>query len=300
MCRVFATITVFVVGFPAVAGAQKDPNFVAPTKDKKAANSVEWSASAQAGFALSTGNTEQTLLSAGARVSRKKGFNKLQFGASAQYARSTTVQAVDSNDDNTADTLVENTQTTAQSWALDARYDRFLTKYNSLYITALVSGDEPAGKDFVGGGQTGYSRQLYKDDTHQVVGEVGYDFSYENLVAGDGVSIHSGRLFAGYTGKLTETTGITLSVETLFNVNTLNIEVPQMSDSGGAQASPFDDTRATVKGGLTTVLFKDISLNIGFTAKYDRFPAFLSISNVPKRADKFDATTKASLIVSFL
>lgn len=281
MRKVLGTITIIALISPAAAEAQQDPNFVAPVKDKKASSkAVEWNASAQAGLVVTTGNTEQTVLSAGAKGSRKQGFNKLQLDGSVQYTRTDGVE-------------------TARAWEAKARYDRFLTAHNSLYVTALVSGDKLAGKDIVGGGQAGYSRQLYKNETHEVVGEAGYDFSYENFTdppggSGGSVSIHSGRLFAGYVGKLTSDTSLSTSAEVLMNVNSLDIDDGMGST---AEASAFEDLRATFKADLTTQVFGDrLSFNFGFVAKYDNFPAFVEAG----RADELDTTTKASLIFNFL
>ncbi|MEM9492632.1 MAG: DUF481 domain-containing protein, partial [Myxococcota bacterium] len=144
MSKLFGTITVLIIMMPALASAQKNPVFVGSEKPKEEAQAVEWKASAQAGLFVATGNTEQTVVSAGAAVSRKQGYNKLQMNGSVSYARTTLVVAEDTDDDGTSDTLNEQTQTTAQAWEVKARYDRFLTENNSLYISALVSGDEPA------------------------------------------------------------------------------------------------------------------------------------------------------------
>ena len=279
MRKVLGTITVIALISPAAAEAQKDPNFVTSVKDKEASTKgeVEWKASAQAGLVVTTGNTDQTVISAGAKGSRKQGFNKLQLEGAVQYSRTNGVE-------------------TARAWETKARYDRFLTANNSLYITALLSGDKLAGKDVVAGGQAGYSRQLVKDEKHEVVGEVGYDFSYENFTnpPGGSVSIHSARLFSGYVGKLTTDTGFSTSVEVLMNVNALDIN----DGAGGTvEASAFEDLRATFKADLTTRLLGDLlSFNFGFVAKYDNFPAFVG----GNRAEELDTTTKATLIFNFL
>src|SRR5690606_22723618 len=120
------------------------------------------------------------------------------------------------------------TQTTTRSWLVKGRYDRFLTENNSLYGIAAASADRPAGKELVGNGQVGYSRQLYQDHIHLLVAETGYDFTYEDLVAHDGQAIHSIRVFGGYTGKLSEDTGLEGSVEALFNVNSLDTPVGEV------------------------------------------------------------------------
>ena len=92
--------------------------------------------------------------------------------------------------------------TTTNNWQTKARYDRFFTANNAGYASAQAAADRIAGKSFAGGGQIGYSRQLYKSDVHVCVSELGYDYSYERYVAQpdraiDPVSIHSARAVRG-------------------------------------------------------------------------------------------------------
>jgi hypothetical protein len=71
--------------------------------------------------------------------------------------------------------------TTTNNWLTKARYDRFFTANNSGYAAGQAAADRIAGKSFAGGGQVGYSRQLYKNDRPPCVSELGYDYSYETL-----------------------------------------------------------------------------------------------------------------------
>ena len=76
-----------------------------------------------------------------------------------------------------------NEVTTTNNWQTKARYDRFFTANNAGYASGQAAADRIAGKSFAGGGQIGYSRQLYKSDVHLCVSELGYDYSYERYVA---------------------------------------------------------------------------------------------------------------------
>ena len=282
----------------ASAGDPKDPKFEYGKQEE--VKKAEWKASAQAGVISTTGNSRATSGGAGAKASRKAGNNKLSMEAMGAYARSSILIAVDDGDG-----IIENgevtrsTSTTTRAWAFKGRYDRFLTKHNSLYATASVSGDKPAGKEFVGGGQFGYSRQLFKSAKHEVVAEAGYDFSYENPVVGDGVSIHSGRFFVGYEGALTKDTGLTGSLESLHNVNTL--------DTSTGEVSAFEDTRINTTLAITTKVFEDISFRFGFTSKWDNAPSARPLIGGLPYADgysplayKHDTKTEATLIINFL
>lgn len=280
----------------------QDPKFA--YKDKKKVigkvNGIEWKGAAQAGALLTTGNSNTTTLSAGAMVSRKTKDNKFLVQAKGALARSDLF--IDSNGDGLLSQMeFENpdTQVSTQSYLLEGRYDRFLTPKNALYVQASVFADEPAGKNVVGGGQVGYSRSLYSDKKQEVKVEIGYDFSYENQVGPEpGVSIHSVRVFAGYTGKVTKDTSVGVNTEALFNVNEL--------DAPTGTVKPFRDARVNSQLELKTKLLENISFSFRLSSKYDNAPAFrapLPIafeSGFRPLADKLDVLTEASLIVNFL
>jgi hypothetical protein len=87
----------------------------------------------------------------------------------------------------------------------------------------------------------------------------------------DPVSIHSARVFVGETLSLTKETGVTASVEALFNLNKENKAINVNDGTVGVKA--FKDTRVNSKAALTTSLFKSLSFSFGFTLKYDQNPA---------------------------
>jgi hypothetical protein len=296
---VVPAILVLVAAGPARA---EEPKFAygdrAELKDVK---DVVWKAAVQAGMILTTGNSRTTTISATASASRKSGANKLALEGGAAFARSTVYFAQDLDGNGTIDNdaeILEDAQTTTQAWIVKGRYDRFLTEHNSLYASATAGADEPAGKQFVGGGQVGYSRQLYVDDKHEVVAEVGYDFTYENPVVGPGVSIHSARVFAGYKGKLTPDTGVEAAIEALSNFNSL--------DTAAGEVESFEDTRINGLTKLTTKVWENVSFGFSFGLKYDHAPSPRPPLGIPYAAgfvplaDELDTKTEVSLIVNFL
>ena len=287
-----------------IAHAQ-DPSFSNASDEeleelKKGAKGAEWKAGALAGLILTTGNARTTTASAGAKVSLKEDNNKFQLELGGAYARSSLFLADDANGNGTIEDgeYERLSQTTARSFEAKARYDRFLSDNDALYLSAQGLINEPAGKDFVGGGQVGYSRTAYTSDRHSLVVEAGYDYSYEKPSVGDGFSNHSLRGFAGYEGKLTEDAGFDASIEGLFNVNEL--------DTPTGPADRFEDARVNSKVSLTTKLFEDISFRFGFEARYDNvpspLPAFSSpfVSGFVPEAQKLDTKTEATLIINFL
>jgi hypothetical protein len=287
---------------PQTARAQPDPKFeMGKRDDVKGIKDVEWTAKGEAGAVATTGNSRTTTLTGGANVTRKGIDTKLDAQLTATFARATTRTATDDDGDGSisAGELSSSTATSAESAAGKLRFDRYFSDLDSVYVAVLGAVDRPAGKQFQGGGQAGYSRSLYKTEQHQALVELGYDLSYLRLTAGDSTTIHSLRAFAGYKGKLTAETVVESSLEALFNANTLTF--------GNRQASPFEDTRLNGSIAVTTSLSSKLSLSASFLARFDNFPAPLAkIGSLPFSAgfepasDKLDTTTRLALIIKFL
>jgi hypothetical protein len=297
MRRIVFAFVLVVCAQPAFAD---DPKFVFGKKDDlKDVKAVEWSATAEAGLVVTTGNSETRTITAGLKASRKDGDNKLSIEGSAAYARATVRQLNDMNGNGMIDDPSEIqsvTSTTAETFAGKLRYDRFLTEFDSLFVAALAARDLPAGKESVFGGQLGYSRRLYKSKEIEAVGELGYDFSRENLVVGEPIAIHSARLFVGYKHTLTEGTSLDTSVELLTNLNHETLPT-------GKDGSAFKDTRVNAKFAVVSKLAKNLSVQTAVEIHYDNRPGPLAIKNlamgfVPE-AEALDTIVKASLIYVF-
>jgi hypothetical protein len=268
--------------------------------DVKDVKEVEWNAAAEAGIVFTTGNSETTTATGGLKASRKTGANKLSIEGSATYAKSGLLVLNDLNGNGTVDGAEEITTVdtvTAETLAGKLRYDRYLTELNSLFIAALASRDVPAGKEAVFGGQLGYSRSFYKSDTANTVGEFGYDFSRENLVApGPAMSIHSLRAFVGHKATMTPGAEIDTSMEVLTNLNTVNMPT-------GKDGSIGQDTRINAKLAISAKIGQNLAFATSIEAKYDHLPGPLAIKNlamgfVPE-ASRLDTIMKGSLIYTF-
>jgi hypothetical protein len=284
------------------ADAQAPPTFEAGKKEEiKDVKTVEWTAKGEAGLVATTGNSRTTTITGSANVTRKDKDNKLEASADGAFSRATVRIAADTNGNGAIDPneLSTSTATAAENAKIKLRYDRYLTELDAMYAAALAGFDHAAGKDFQGGAQLGYSRGLYKTKVHEVLGEVGYDYTYLKLATGDTASIHSARGFVGYKGKLAETTALEASLEGLFNLNTVTI--------GDRQAGFFKDARLNGMVGVTTSLSTKLSLSASFTVRYDNFPAPLAkFGGLPYApgfeplADKVDTITKVTVIMKFL
>lgn len=299
MLRTSVVVAALAAGSPAYAQpAFEKAGNAADVKDVK---EVDWTAKAEAGLVSSTGNSRTTTVTGSADIVRKDKDNKVELTVNGTYARATTRTATDANGDGAIGPgeIGSATAVSAENALTKLRYDRYLTPLDALYAAALAGLDKPAGKDFQGGFQVGYSRGLYKTETHEVLGEVGYDLSYVSLAAGSSSTIHSARAFVGYKGKVKEETAVEASLEALFNGNTVTY--------GMREATAFKASRLNAMIGVTTALSSKISLSASLTAKYEQFPAPLpKIGTLPfaagfePAADKLDTLTKLSLIVKFL
>jgi hypothetical protein len=283
------------------ASAQPDPKFVfGKPEEVEKVKQVEWSALGEAGLVVTAGNSETVTVSAGLKLSRKTGKNKLAAEGSVTYARSGVRVLADGNANGTVDNEDEirtESTTTAETFAGKLRYDRFLTRSNSLFVAALASRDVPAGKEAVLGAQAGYSRQLYKTKRHEAVAELGYDYAHEDLTLGEGASIHSVRVFGGYKGELTAGTAIEASAELLTNL--VEVKLPTMKDGRVGR-----DTRLNTRLAASSKIGGSLAIQTSLELKYDHRPGPLAIKNlamgfVPE-ASRLDTILKASLIYTFL
>lgn len=286
---------------------------------------VEWKVQSKGGFVMTSGNSQATNVNFGVNGSRKQGNNKLELDAGVAYGRSKNLVAT-TDDTGVIQSVDRQAVTSTNNWATKGRYDRFLSENNVVYASTQWAGDKIAGKTVFGGGQVGYSRQLRKDKWNLVLAELGYDFSYERYVQQTGktidpVTIHSARVLVGETLSLTSATGLTASVEALFNLNKETNALNANTD-GKPGVDPFHDTRINGKLGISTNLFKKLSLGVSFTIKYDQNPAPRPVPSVVvlpagttlppgttisfptayqpwEFADKVDTLTEVTLLYSF-
>jgi hypothetical protein len=280
--------------------AADDPKFVYSSHDDvKGVKGVEWTATAEAGLVLTTGNSETTTATGGFHVSRKTGKNKFALEASGAYAKSGLRVPLDTSGNGMIDDaseIVTAESITAETLQGKARYDRFLSAYNSLYIAALASRDVPAGKQLAAGGQLGYSRQLYKSKTAETVAELGYDFSHERLVDASSNEIHSARAFIGHKGSVTAGCDLDLSLELLTNLN--HEDLPTHKDG-----SPLQDTRVNLRFAVSAKIGRNLAIQTSIETKYDHRPGPLPIKDlapsfVPEAAP-LDTILKLQLIYAF-
>ncbi len=246
-----------------------DPKF-AYGKAADVAKLPPWAASVTAGFGMTTGNAQSVNFTGAGMVSHRFGDSDLlAFDATVAFQRSTVQTAVDVNADGviTPDEVLDITQSVSEAWGTRLRYDHFFDPVNGVYGLVLAGGDIPAGKQFVGSAQAGYTRVLFRTATSELVGEAGLDYSYQRYVVGDPNSINFAavRAFLGYLGNPTPDLSYNASIEYLGNLTEQNTPT--------GRVGAFGDNRAVGKLGVTWKIFGDGSLGFRFRALYDSAPA---------------------------
>lgn len=282
---------------------------------KPAAKDPSWAAQAKGSLLVTSGNSQSRSAILGASCSHHAGAFKLSLDGQLAYGRSSTLVPVfDPANPMLLVGIGRQESTTTNQWQARARDDYFFTENNAAYLLGQIGADKIAGKELAGGAQAGYSRQVYKDEHHLAVAEIGYDFSYEKYAAQPGreidpVQIQSARLFVGEQLTVSSDTGVNASVEALFNLN--KEKALNAADRARSEVDPFKDTRVVGKLGLTTRLYQRLSFAFGLTIKYDQNPApqplppgakeaMLAPGFEPPFADKVDTLTEATLIFTFL
>jgi hypothetical protein len=297
---------------PAAAQDVPVPKF---DMGKAPAKQTAWTAQAKGSLLVTSGNSQTRNGVLGVSAAHTEGAMKLALDGQVAYGRSSApVPLYDPANPMLLIGIGRQETTTTDQWLLRARADHFFTENNAGYLLGQIGSDKVAGKQLWGGGQAGYSRQLYKDERHTAVAELGYDFSYESYgdlrgSAVDPVQIHSARTFLGEQLTLSTDTGLNASVEALFNLNREN--ALNANDRTQTDVAAFKDTRVIGKLGLTTKLYGRLSFAFGFTLKYDQNPApqplpaaakgaMLSPTFVTPFAEKVDTLTEATLIFTIL
>jgi hypothetical protein len=299
---------------PAEAAPPAAEPAPAPAPSPPAEPVVEWKVQSKGGMLMTSGNSSSKNYTVGLNAFRKEGNNKLSLEGGLAYGKTSVLTATTGPDGTT--TVGRQETTSTNNMAAKGRYDRFLTEHNTTYASGQAAADKIAGKSFFGGGQIGYSRLLVKDTLNLLVAELGYDFSYERYVQPEGsaasldpVAIHSARVMVGETLSLTKETGITASVEALFNLNKETKAVDAKSKDGSLGVAAFKDTRVNAKVGLSTNLWKSLSFGFSFALKYDQNPAprpapkgvaYAYAKDDPDYfSNKVDTITEATLLYTF-
>ena len=188
-------------------------------KDGKSVEEPEAKLTAEAGGALTTGNSEVYTLNAGINSSYRWQASKLALTGGAVVGSS----RVDADGDGTLSDAERSVPMAPNARRLfaDGRYDLFLSGRDSLYVLAGAFHDPFAGFESRTRQQVGYSRAIVKNDNTTLVGELGVDFAQENYVADvdpNYQSVLAARGMIGLSHKFSDSVGFEDTFEIYENV----------------------------------------------------------------------------------
>ena len=303
-----AVLLLLLVASPSPADEPKYAFATAPAKPPPS----PWGGGLKIGFLSTTGNSQALSLAAGANGSYQAHDNRVSLTAGIAYVRSWITFANDKNGDGAVGPgeLSRSGQDTTRQFNVQGRYDRFFgQENNSVFASAHVLSDPPAGKALMLGGQLGYTRVVFKSPHQQTSFEVGGDYTHEKYVDPTLAAVEalSGRVFINHTVKVTDTAGGSVGVEALDNVAA---ESTALNLDGRTGVRAGQDLRVNAVVAATAAVTKHVSLALSYTVKYDRVPAPLPGVTAPVAvpfqegyhplARPFDTLLDASVLVTFL
>ncbi len=229
-------------------------------------NQASWTANA--GGVLNTGNTRSLALNAGTRALVSRGQN--QFSGDVQFAYGRASVQEEDNPGTFSPWTTNTNNLNAQ-----ARYDRFLTLRDGLFVGSRLRHDRFAGLELRLQGQTGYVRSFVRQENYRIWGEVGYDLTYDDLFPDGGDDyVHSVRGFFGYENQINPILALITGLEGLYDVQDAeNVRVQWVSEV----VSKIDD---------------NFQLNLTFAARFDNVPV--------EGREELDTLTTLNLVMTLL
>lgn len=234
-----------------------------------------------AGGSVVTGNTQSYGATVGTQFDLVRSKHRFNFGALFLYNRSK-IQSADSTDPGTI-------ETTAKNLNSHARYEYYFRERDAVFLGVKHRWDTFAGLDTRLQIQPGYLRVFHenKEKERRFWGEVGYDFTYDNLypnplpadpetgaIPADAVFTHAGRIFLGWDARFQDYLRILTGLEALLNFQEIG------------------DLRLNWNTRVSASIHKRVELGVQFLLLYDRIP-------VPTHR-KLDTYLLANLIVNLL
>lgn len=229
-----------------------------------------------AGGSVVTGNTQSYGATVGTQFDLVRSKHRFNFGSLFIYNRSKIQD-------------VETIETTAKNINSGARYEYYFRERDAAFIGVKHRWDTFAGLDTRLQIQPGYLRVFHenKEKERRFWGEVGYDFTYDNLypnplpadpetgeIPDDTVFTHAGRIFLGWDARFQDYLRILTGLEALLNFQEIG------------------DLRLNWNTRVSASIHKRVELGVQFLLLYDRIP-------VPTH-QKLDTYLLANLIVNLL
>ncbi|MEQ1501816.1 MAG: DUF481 domain-containing protein [Myxococcota bacterium] len=254
------------------AGAQKPPE----EKPEKAETHV----TGELGGSFATGNSNFYTVNGLLNATHKVKKNQVSFGAGLNLGGAKPIPVVTTGTLGTTTAApvdekkyVEN----VRRLFADARYDRFLSEKDSLYVLAGAFHDKYAGYDIRAHEQLGYSRLLVKNDKSEVKTELGFDWAQEDYFGDPDPNyqnVIAARVLGGFTHNFNDKVSVTDTLELYENL------------------VDFEDLRLLNTAAVTSTLSGKLSLKVSHALIFDNVPV--------EGFEKLDQTTMVTLVISLL
>lgn len=271
---------------PLVLSAMLLACTLAAAGDEKPAR--PWSNTAEFSAVLTTGNSENTTISASDKF--VYGWEQSELAVDFSFLRTETTRFTPTNTTGVVE-LDEDTETTVSNYGLGGTYRHTIRDGFLWYANAGWSRDRIKGiaDRYTGGGGIGY--RFLEAEGQTLVGEVGASWTDETRVDDATDSFGDGRGFLGYERSLSESSTFTSELEMLLNLE------------------ETDDLRLKSVSSVTAAINSKVALKVSYKIEYDRRPVVVMVAGdpnedpVPDAAPfEFDATDtvlSASVVINF-
>lgn len=257
-----------------VASAQAEDSTFAGTAAPPEATS-ETKLTAELGGALATGNTNYYAVNGALNGSHHAGKNRVTLLAGVNLGAARAI--IDVDEDGVPEGIADEFTENARRMYADARYDRFLSDKDSVYVLAGAFHDRFAGFDLRAHEQIGYSRFLVRNAETEIRVELGADWAQEDYVSDVEPAyqnIVAARILFGLSQKFGDQVTLTDQLEVYENV------------------LDFEDVRILNAATLTSALSGKLSIKLTHALIFD---------NVPVEGFRpLDQTTMITLVASLL
>lgn len=275
----------------------EEPTFVG-TKTGDETPKVETHLTANLGGNFTAGNSESITFNAGFDFSHKWKRNQIGLvgGAAIGYG------AVDADANQFLDeeercvgATGNDCQSTAERYSAEARYDRFFSKTDSLYV--LVGGlhDKFAGFEIRTHGQVGYAKHIISEDKTHLKVEAGVDFANEQYVPGvvpESANLLAVQIAADYSHQFNDQVSFT---------DGLKIYEPLLTQPDGSPFAPhFTDIRIDNVAAISAKMSDKLSVSVSDTLAWRNEPVAPPEGFEGQSRSNIDNTITVALVASIL
>jgi putative salt-induced outer membrane protein YdiY len=241
-----------------------------------------WSNKTEFGLTSTSGNADTTNYSLGNNFKYEWTKAEFTFTLAAVQNRTTSLSYEGTAPDYV---IVENTETTAETYAANAVYRRDITQRLFWYVGTTWFRNQPGGIEdrYRGNGGLGY--KFLDGDKHKFLGELGATYTDESNTDGSSSDYTSANGTLGYTYKISDTAELSSLADAFLDVD----------DSDNWQANWITS--------VTASLSSKLALKVSYSVVYNNLPPNRTISGpdgpVAFPSEKTDTFLTASVVVNF-